>query len=141
MIRAGPDIALRSGGPARAMRQPLSITLAIIAVLALFTNATAFADAVGYYKVSGTMPSDGSPYSGEVVIDLTGRNVVRVVWDIGGERYVGTGISSQNYLAISYRRGNAQALALFSQGDNGTWSGMWTYVDDQKIGTERWAPK
>ena len=140
MIRAGPIIAFRSGGLERA-RQPLSVTLASIAVLAVLATATAFADAVGYYKVSGTMPSDGSPYSGEVVIDLTGNNVARVVWDVGGERYVGTGISSQNYLAISYQRGNAQALALFSQGDNGTWSGIWTYVDDQKIGTERWEPK
>lgn len=52
-----------------------------------------------------------------MVVELTG-NIMGVVWEVDGERYVGTGIGKQNFLAISYRRGNGSALALFAQADD-----------------------
>jgi hypothetical protein len=73
---------------------------AAAAVVLLGTSA--FADAVGKYSIRGTNPGDGKPYSGEVTVTKTGETF-RVVWLIGSDPYTGTGIGSDDFLAVSYR--------------------------------------
>jgi hypothetical protein len=113
--------------------------VAPVAVIALLIAiATARADLVGHYKASGTRP-DGTPYSGEVAIEIIG-NVFHVVREIDGHRYVGTGLGHKNILAVTYHLGNETLLALYVQADSGQWVGKWVNVDNKDSGIERWEP-
>jgi hypothetical protein len=73
-------------------------TLAVAGAALLFSTA-ALADPVGRYRVRGTNPN-GSAYSGEVRVTRTG-DTYRVVWDIGGQTYTGTGIGDDDFIAVS----------------------------------------
>lgn len=112
------------------------IMVALIALV--LTAATVRADLIGHYKVSGTGP-DGSAYSGEVAVEFVG-NTFYVVREVGGQREVGTGIGTRNILAVSYHSGNTTTLALYTQDDSGRWTGTWTRVGTNQIGSERWQP-
>ncbi len=111
--------------------------LAVSAAALLLSAATAFAaDPTGEYSVAGSNPGSGSRYGGTVTVEKTGQTY-RVVWVVGGQRYVGTGIGDKDFLAVSYRSGNETGLALYgAKGDN--WSGVWTYANGRQIGTEVW---
>ena len=97
------------------------------------------ADPVGRYTVEGRNPAGGSSYSGTVSVEKTGQTY-RVVWDVGGTRFVGTGVGDKNFLAVSYRSGNSTGLALYGE-ENGSWIGIWAYADGQELGAERWTPR
>jgi hypothetical protein len=99
-----------------------------------------FADPVGKYSIRGTNPGDGRPYSGEVTVTKTG-DTYRVVWLIGSDTYTGTGIGSDDFLAVSYRSGNETGLALYGRRPDGSWHGIWTYAGGRQIGTDRWTPR
>jgi hypothetical protein len=60
-----------------------------------------------------------------------------VVWVVGSTRYVGTGIGSKDFIAVSYRSGNDTGLALYGS-DGSNWNGIWTYAGGKQVGTERW---
>lgn len=109
----------------------------IITTTAIFLSVTAaLADPVGKYDVEGTNPGTGKSYSGTVSVARTG-DTYRIVWDIGGTRYIGTGIGDKDFLAVSYRTGNETGLALYAATGDG-WKGIWTYANGTKIGTEHW---
>ena len=110
--------------------------LAAIATAVLLSVSAAFADPVGKYDVEGTNPGTDKTYTGTVSVERTGETY-RVVWIIGGTRYVGTGIGNKDFIAVSYRTGDHTGLALYAPSDDG-WKGIWTYADGTKIGTERW---
>lgn len=104
-------------------------------VLLVATNAFA-ADPAGRYRIDGTNPGSGSTYTGTVTVSRTGETW-SVVWLVGNTRYVGTGIGDSNFIAVSYRAGNATGLALYGA-EGGNWKGVWAYAGGQQIGTERW---
>ena len=109
---------------------------AIGAALLLWT-ATAFAaDPVGSYSIEGTNPGNGARYDGTVEITKTGETY-RVIWVVGGTRYVGTGIGNKDFIAVSYRSGNDTGLALYGA-DGGNWAGVWTYAGGREVGSEIW---
>jgi hypothetical protein len=110
--------------------------LAAIATAVLLSVSAALADPVGKYDVEGTNPGNDKPYTGTVSVERTGETY-RVVWVIGGTRYVGTGIGDKDFIAVSYRTGNETGLALYTTTKDG-WKGIWTYANGTKIGTERW---
>jgi hypothetical protein len=110
--------------------------LAILAALLIGTVAAFAADPTGTYDVSGTNPGGGSHYSGTVSVSRTGQTY-RVVWIVGSTRYVGTGIGDKDFLAVSYRSGNATGLALYGA-DGGNWAGVWTYAGGREVGAETW---
>lgn len=106
------------------------------AVLALSTTLAVAADPVGSYKIEGTNPGGGSSYGGTVAVEKTGETY-RVVWVVGGQRYVGTGIGDKNFIAVSYRSGDTTGLALYGE-EGGNWVGVWTYANGRQLGAERW---
>lgn len=109
----------------------------LVAIVLVCSTALAFAaDPVGHYRVTGTNPGSGSHYRGTVAVERTGETY-RVVWVVGGTRYVGTGIGTRDGLAVSYRSGNSSGLALYVA-DGGNWEGVWTYSGGRDIGTEVW---
>ena len=110
--------------------------LAIIAVLLWGTPIARAADPVGTYSVEGSNPGSGSKYSGVVAVEKTGETY-RVVWVVGGQRYVGTGIGDKNFIAVSYRSGRDTGLALYGA-DGSNWSGVWTYAGGREVGSEVW---
>jgi len=108
------------------------------AIVAMFVlTATAFAgEPVGSYSVEGTNPGNGSAYKGTVTVERTG-NTYRVVWVVGGTRYIGTGIGNEDFIAVSYKSGENTGLALYgAKGDD--WGGVWTYAGGRDVGTEVW---
>jgi len=114
------------------MRMPAAFVLMALMI------SRAFADPVGDYKVEGFSPNK-SPYSGTVRVEQTG-DTYRVVWNIDGTVYVGTGIGNSDFIAVSYRSGNDTGLALYGQDGTG-WKGVWTYAGARKVGSEAWVRK
>ncbi len=53
----------------------------------------ALAGPEGVYSVSGKNPGGGTPYSGTVTVTRTGATY-RVVWDIGGTVFTGSGLGA-----------------------------------------------
>jgi hypothetical protein len=103
----------------------------------LWSAAAAFAaDPVGKYSIEGTNPGDGGKYGGTVSVEKTGQTY-RVIWIVGGTRYIGTGIGDKDFLAVSYKSGSDTGLALYGS-DGGNWSGVWTYAGGRQMGTEVW---
>jgi hypothetical protein len=108
----------------------------LTAAFLMLSAGYVFADPVGKYDVEGTNPGNGDTYSGTVSVERTGETY-RVVWVVGGTRYVGTGIGDKDFIAISYKSGNDTGLALYgSDGDN--WAGVWSYAGATKMGSEHW---
>ena len=111
---------------------------AILTAAALLWSAVAFAaDPVGSYDVEGSNPGSGGRYSGTVTVERTG-DTYRVVWVVGGTRYIGTGIGNREFIAVSYRSGNDTGLAMYGS-EGGNWSGIWTYANGRQIGHETWS--
>ena len=63
-------------------------------------------------------------------MEKTGQTY-RVIWIVGGTRYVGTGIGDKDFLAVSYMVGSDTGLALYGA-DGGNWAGVWTYADGRR---------
>jgi hypothetical protein len=104
------------------------------AALAL-SITTAAAQMTGQYKIEGKNP-DGSSYSGTARVEKTG-DTWRVTWNIDGTRFVGTGIGSNEAIAIGYRNGSDTGVALLGkEGDE--YGLVWTYIGGRQLGVERW---
>jgi hypothetical protein len=113
---------------------------AVLTLAFMFVAGAALADPVGRYEVEGTNPGGDSKYSGDVAVERTG-DTYRVVWNVAGQRYVGTGIGDKNFIAVSYRSGDQTGLALYAEESEGTWVGVWAYAGAKQVGTERWERK
>jgi hypothetical protein len=107
---------------------------AAAAAMTLWAGA-AGAQFTGQYRVEGENP-DGSTYKGTAQIEKTG-DTWKVTWNIGGTRFVGTGIGTDEAIAIGYRSGSDTGIALLAkQGDQ--YVAAWTYLNGRKLGGEKW---
>jgi hypothetical protein len=106
--------------------------------LLLGTLAT-LADPAGKYAVKGHTPGTGKSYAGQVMVTKTG-DTYQVVWDIGGQIAVGTGIGSANFLVVTYLTGRQVGLALYARKADGSWEGRWTQLGGRVVDTENWTP-
>ena len=107
------------------------------AAVLLLSAGVALADPVGHYAVAGANPGGEGKYSGDVSVEKTG-DTFKVVWHVGGDTIVGTGIGSKDFIAVSYKSGKDTGLALYAEESDGSWAGFWTYAGGTQIGTERW---
>ncbi|HEY5216231.1 MAG TPA: hypothetical protein VIJ17_04980 [Pseudolabrys sp.] len=111
--------------------------LAVSAAVLLWSAATAFAaDPVGSYTVAGANPGGKGEYTGTVTVEKTGETY-RVIWLVGGTRYIGTGIGNKDFIAVSYKSGSDTGLALYGA-DGGNWTGIWTYAGGRQVGPKLW---
>ncbi len=78
------------------------VRLAAFVAVFIVVTVPALADPVGRYTVEGKNPGGGPSYSGTVSVERTGQTY-RVVWDVGGSRFIGTGVGNKDFLAVSYR--------------------------------------
>jgi hypothetical protein len=91
---------------------------------------------VGRYAVEGENPGGGDKYTGTVEATKAGDNY-KVVWTIGDDSVVGTGIYGPKVFAVIYKDGKDTGLALC--GELGPdWLGAWTVAGDTKQGCEHW---
>jgi hypothetical protein len=107
---------------------------ALAASLAFFALPAA-AQMTGQYKVDGKNP-DGSTYAGTASIEKTG-DTYRVTWNISGERFTGTGIGSDDAIAIGYRSGANTGVVLLGKEGNDYFA-VWAYLNGRQLGGERW---
>ncbi|MGH6671981.1 MAG: hypothetical protein ACRECV_08410 [Xanthobacteraceae bacterium] len=60
-----------------------------------------------------------------------------MIWEISGDKYIGTAIGNKDFLTISYTSGSQSGLALYGA-NGGNWKGVWTYAAGRRMGTEIW---
>lgn len=134
------------------MPNPFSLPAAACLAAAFLLQPAAFADPVGTYSVEGTNPDNGSTYSGTVEVTRTGETY-QVVWDIAGQRFVGTGLgalirddsflvgaaeSDDTAISVGYKSGDGFGMAMYFEQDDGTWDGIWTYGGSDRVARETW---
>lgn len=132
------------------------ITCLAAALLACLTFAApSRADPVGTYDVVGTNPGSDGTYGGTVTVTRTG-DTYDIVWMIAGTRFDGTGLGARvvdgQYLvgparpddvslSVGYVSGGSFGIAIYFEGADGSWQGVWTYDGSDRIATERWTPR
>jgi len=120
------------------MMKAIGLALTFAALwMSPFVAPSRAADPVGRYDVSGTNPGNRGTYAGTATIEKTGETY-RVVWQIGSDRYIGTGIGNNEFIAVSYRMGSGSGLAMYAP-DGAGWKGIWAYADGREVGTEIWS--
>jgi len=130
----------------------MKIRLLAAVLSGVIAGQAALADPVGVYTVTGTNPDNGPAYEGAVAVERNGATY-SVVWLIGDDEFVGTGIGAESVngsmmfgsaaendtaLTVSYVSEGSFGLALFAEQPNGEWKGVWTYGGSDAIGTEVW---
>lgn len=140
-----------------ALTRARTVTAACVAtcLLVLGLAGPALADPTGTYQVTGTNPDSGGTYTGTVTVTRTGETY-RVVWDIAGTRFTGTGLGAvirnnkftigpadENDIAISvgYVSGKTFGMAMYFLQDDGSWNGVWTYGGSRDVASETWRPQ
>jgi hypothetical protein len=126
-----------------------------IAVLALMLPATGWADPAGTFDLRGVNPDEDQQYTGTVTVTRTGQTY-HVVWEIGGQGIVGTGVglklvdgrivmggASEDDVGISiaYGSGASFGTVVYFEQPDGTWHGIWAYDGWDHISTEDWFPR
>jgi hypothetical protein len=53
---------------------------------------------------------------------------------------VGTGIASDETIAVSYQAGGRAGIALYGRKFSGRWEGVWTVAGSRETGTDVWIP-
>ncbi len=114
----------------------MKTTFAAAFVTALtLLSSSAMAQMTGQYKIAGANP-DGSTYRGSAAVEKTG-DTYRVTWNVGGDRFVGTGIGSPEAIAVAYRSGSNTGIALIGK-EGDSYQVVWTYLNGRQLGTEKW---
>jgi hypothetical protein len=113
----------------------LSAVASLVFFATLAQSPPAQAQIVGRFAVEGQNPN-GTRYGGTASVERTGQTY-RVSWVIDGARFIGTGIGSDQAIAITYRSGNQTGVALLGQDASG-YGLVWTYAGGTGLGTERW---
>lgn len=111
----------------------LAAALALPIAAALPQDARA--QQAGLYNITGT-GIDGTPYSGQLLLEQAGLSSWRVQWAIGTTRLTGVGMTSGNTFAIAFNLGNATGMSIYTVLPDGSMTGQWTMIGSQGIGTE-----
>jgi hypothetical protein len=132
----------------------MRVSAVISAFILLAAPTLALADATGTYNVVGRNADNGSTYKGTVQVSRTGATY-KVVWDIDGERSVGTGLGSRfenggksivtgpasdkdTGLSVGYANKDSFGIATYYLQPDGSWQGVWTYNGSQRTTSENW---
>ncbi|MBE9604611.1 hypothetical protein IAI18_07020 [Acetobacteraceae bacterium H6797] len=116
----------------------LAVTLAL--PLAAVSAPGAMAQQAGVYDVTGT-GSDGTPYTGQLMLAQVGLSSWQVQWLIGPTRMIGVGMTSGNTFAVTFDVGNATGMSIYNVAPDGSMTGQWTMIGGNGIGTETAVPQ
>ena len=127
----------------------------LAAAILILDISIVFADPTGRYDVVGENPNTGGEYQGAVQVTRTGQTY-RVVWNIAGTKYVGTGLGAvfengnfrigaanpnDRAISVGYVSGNSFGMAFYIKQDSGAWEGVWTYGGSNQVARETWYPR
>ena len=112
---------------------------ALAAAALALSPAPAKAQRNGLYDVRGVNP-DGSPYTGQMIVQQVGLASWRVAWQIGENRFEGYGMSAGPVFSIGFILGERPGIAIYQVGSDGSMTGQWTLIGSSAIGTENLAP-
>jgi hypothetical protein len=118
------------------------IAVAMLAVLGLVPSP-ALAGPEGTYDMTGANAGDNSPYKGVVEVRKTGQTYA-VTWRFGADETHGVGTvaaTSERTFAVSYDAENGHGIALYELQGDGSWSGTWSAMGGETLGTEIWRPQ
>ena len=116
------------------------IAMAALAAAGLALSAPAAqAQRNGLYNVAGTNP-DGSPYTGQMIVQQVGLASWRVAWQIGENRFEGYGMSAGPAFSVGFTLGEAPGIAIYQVSPDGSMTGQWTLIGSSAIGTENLTP-
>lgn len=118
------------------------IAAALLAAAGL-APSLALAGPEGTYAMTGTNPGDHSPYEGVIEVKKTGETYA-VTWRFGADETQGIGTlakGSDKTFAVSYSAGEGHGIALYELQGDGSWSGVWSNISGEALGTEIWRPQ
>jgi|GEM_PF-3265926 len=120
----------------------LLVLPALMIACGLTPLGTASAQERARFAIEGSNPgTDEISYRGTVTLTQEG-DMLTVVWRIGKNTYVGTGILDLNTLAVGYLSGDQPGVALYTRDSStGIFTGQWATHGGKGIGTERWLPR
>jgi hypothetical protein len=127
------------GGRVATGEQRMRVMAGMVFCASLLASAAWAGDPVGSYAVSGKNPDGSGAYTGTAAVTKTG-DTYQVVWNIGSDRFVGTGVGNDEFFAVGYQSKQFNGLALYVAKDS-NWDGIWTATGGRKIGTEVWTRK
>jgi hypothetical protein len=114
-----------------------------VALLASVLSLPAVADTslVGKYAVEGREASGGASYKGEAAVAKKGTTY-HVVWFIGQQMAIGTGILTDKVFAVTYMTQGTRVpgVALYEVASDGKLSGNFTMLGAGATGQESWTP-
>jgi hypothetical protein len=89
----------------------------------------------GQYAVKGVNPN-GSQYVGTLEVKRTGA-AVRLIWQVGKSKYVGTGLQTDNVLSVAYSVPGAVGcgVVVYRISPN-LLNGVWTICGSETVGVE-----
>lgn len=121
------------------MQSLVKLRIAVTLLLIASVPATAFE---GRYLIEGQNPGQALTYHGEALIRRTG-DTYSVVWQIGSDRQVGTGILTGLVLSVVFQAVGASGggVASFEIANDRVTSGRWTLIGGRTTGVERWTPE
>ncbi|WP_420244886.1 hypothetical protein [Roseiterribacter gracilis] len=96
----------------------------------------------GQYEVQGRLVGQQQPYKGIATVERAGATY-KVTWQVGKERYVGTGLLDGDAFAVIYAAVGATAapgLVLYRIQPDGSLLGSYTSMGAQTIAPEAWLP-
>jgi hypothetical protein len=119
----------------------------ILAVLLLATTMAADAAAAerpvaGQYEVQGRVIGQQQPYKGTATVERAGATY-KVTWQVGRERYVGTGLLDGDAFAVVYGAvgtTSSPGLVLYRIQPDGSLLGAYTTMGAQTTAPEAWLP-
>lgn len=103
----------------------------------------ALAGPEGIYDMTGANPGDASPYKGVVEVRKTGETYA-VTWRFGADETQGVGAlatGSGRTFAVSYDASQGHGIALYELQGDGSWSGIWSGMGGDRLGSEIWRPR
>jgi hypothetical protein len=123
------------------MRHLLSRIAILVALLMPIGALAQPADITGSYSITGENPGGGGAYRGEVVVKRT-DDTYQVLWRLGPQEHVGTGIFRDGQFSVVYQpRGEPAGIAVYIVSASGTLNGLWTGLGGQFLGIETWTRK
>jgi hypothetical protein len=125
------------------MRRRRPLWPAFVGLLLLVVTALpAHADLAGQYRVEGKNPGGDGTYQGRVAVKPH-QGVYHVVWQVGQDRWVGTGILRQDQFSVVYAnpdRESRPGLVVYEVQGDGSLVGAFVTLGQNQMGTERWRP-
>lgn len=117
--------------------------LALAATLASLPAAAAERSISGQYEVQGRgFGQQGQPYKGVATVEKAGA-AYKVTWQVGRDRYIGTGLLEGDAFAVVYGTAGTSAppgLVLYRIQPDGSLLGSYTSLGATQVAPEAWLP-